>query len=135
MMLPKSGSLRPEAAADLAALDPRCSALIRWAGSMGTFDNQCMITGIELDDVACLLLIERPDGSHVPCALPIFGHRDPHGAIVEIEGHPAVDSLALGLAAAVDVGSLQLAVPSWLDPVDVSPDREPKRSKLARVHA
>jgi hypothetical protein len=90
---------------------------------MGTFDNQCMITGITLDDVACLILIERPDGSHVPCALPIFGHRDPHGAIVGIEDHPAVDSLALGLAAAVDVGRLQLAVPSWLDRVDVSPDR------------
>jgi hypothetical protein len=90
---------------------------------MGMFDNQCMITGVKLDDVACVFLIERSDGSHFPCALPIFGRRDPHGALVRIEDHSAVDSLASGLAAAVEVGSLQLALPSWLSRVDVSPDR------------
>jgi len=90
---------------------------------MGMFDSQCMITGIKLDDVACVFLIERPDGSHFPCALPILGYRNPHGALVRIEDHPAGDSLASGLAAAVEVGSLELAVPSWLTRVDVSPDR------------
>jgi len=90
---------------------------------MGMFDNQCMITGIKLDQVVCVFLVERHDGSHSPCTLPIFGRRDPHGSVVDIEAHPSVESLVAGLASAVKVGRLGLRIPDWATHIDVSPDR------------
>jgi hypothetical protein len=89
---------------------------------MGMFDNQCMITGIKVDEVVCVFLMERPDGTYAPCSLPLLGHRDPHGRVVRIEEHPSVGEFASGLAAAISLGRINLVRPEWVDSVDVSPD-------------
>lgn len=65
-----------------------------------------MITGTCLYRVAAVLLVERQDGSYRPCSAIVDGAWDNYGSIDVVRPSIHLSSLAQGLVAAIQAGSL-----------------------------